>query len=330
MPKPIERFVKENQESNRRLEENFVQIEGARRFERFNFGTSNFLIPVAIEVYTRPLGNGLISGHPAAKHGSGRGVSGDVRGTFSLETDVEESEEFTEEGRRAIRDILAGDKTGEVAKTVVGSGTTDASVTDTSLESKHGENEVLTGQGSSTNITEVDSILRSTDFSGSSVSEYGVLADDGRFMDRVTTSSISVTNEQEILVRTILEVLGDGVGNSAVTDDGKEAVADSLQKVRSTIGMDRYVFGDGTSDPTSSDTSLDNQLFKKVCERVKDGQILTTHTVLLEGEPKSQPHTVSEIGIKDNNDRLIWRVVIDSFEKDGDVKFEAFASFRAK
>lgn len=327
MPKGIDQFVSENRRDLRRVDQTLVEVASNRPL-RFNFGNNTIRIPTSIEVYTRPMNDGLISGHPDSKHGSGRGVSGDVRGDWVLQEDVEVSEEFVRGGRNAVRDALSGDPDADIAKIAVGNGTSTVQPTDTTLQSENGRRTSWSKQGAT--AEEVDSIayFRFHEF-GDSVSEYGLVSDVNTLMNRIVTETINPGASEELRVDINLEVNGDGAGNSAITNDGEEAIAESIRSDNN-VGIEEYVFGDNSTDPAKTDTSLGNQLFSKVAQRNIDPEVVTAFTVLMENEPNTQPHTIQEIGIKDNTGRLIWRATVESFDKDSETQFEVYAGFRAK
>lgn len=328
MTKGIDRFVSENREATKRIDSTFVEVSSNRK-KRFDFGTNVFQIPTSIEVYTRPLNDGLYSGHPNAQHGSGRGTAGDRRGSWTLQTEEEVSEEFLKEGRNAVRDALAGDANGTVGKTVVGNGTNDALASNTQLQNKTGENFSWGYQGPYTNSTIARSHYLFGQF-GDAVSEFGVESRGGQLYNRITTSSINPNKSEEMRVDILFEVGGYGRGNSAITDDGRDAVAETIRSSDSLIGIEEYAFGDGDSNPTNDDIALDNELFTKTAQNEIEPEIVSPHTVVFEPEPSTQPHTIREMGIKDNNGRLLWRTVIDDYDKDSSVEFEVYAGFRAK
>lgn len=328
MPKGIDRFVSENRRATKRIDSTFVEVSSRRR-RQFNFGVSRFQVPTSIEVYTRPLNGSLVSGHPEAEHGSGRGVSGDVRGSWTLVTDEEMTEAFVTDGRNAIRDSLDGQESGSISEIAVGSGTNDALTSNTTLQSETGRDSAWAYQGSSSNSTEARCHFLFGEY-GENISEFGVLSGNNQLFNRITTTTVTPDKSQEVRIDILFEIGASGVGNSAITMDGRNAVAETIRSPNTVVGLEEYAFGDDSTSPTIGDTSLGNELFTKAAERQIEPEKITAHTVVFEVEPAGQPYTIREIGIKDNTGRLIWRTVVEEFDKDDTTEFEVYAGFRAK
>lgn len=329
MPKGIDRFVSENRDQIRKIDATFIPIS-TQSTKNLSFKDSEIQVNVQIEVYTRPINNSLISGHPnGSVHGSGEGVSGDQRGSWTLETDTEQSKDFVQSGRNNVRDVLAGDTTGAVRQTAVGTDTADANPANTALGNETGREFAWGKQGENANESVAESIFLFHEF-GDAVSEYGVYSDGGTIYNRIVTSSVNPSSEEELRTETTFKVTGDGLGSSVITNTGEERIAASLRSIDSAIGLQDLAFGDGSTTPSKSDTSLDNQLFSKIAEQQKDPEVVTAHTVVFDFEPAGQPVDISEIGVFDNSGNLIWRTTVETFEKDDQTEFEVFAGFRAK
>lgn len=328
MPKRIDQYVSENRQNLRRLDATFVSVSSRGRVT-LDFGVSDFEIISTITLYRRDLNNSLVSGHPDAKHGSGRGVAGDVRGSWTLETDTTESDEFTYDGADAVADVLTGDNTAAIDTVVIGSDGTTASSSDSGLHSEDGRRHAHhRGQGSASNTALVKAVLRFGDFDDVAA-EYGVIGG-GSLYNRLTTSDLQLSSHKELRVEIEMEVVGTGEGSSAITYTGEDTVAEAIRRTDKVIGLQEMAFGSGTSDPSKSDTSLDTEEFRRNVERLRDGSTVTAYTVVFEDEPSSQPVTFTEAGVFDNGGNLLWRVEFDGIEKDSDIQLEAFAGFKAK
>lgn len=329
MTKGIDEFVSENREDVRKIDSTFVPVSN-QSTQTFSFSGNEINVSLSIEVYTRSLNNSLISGHPdGATHGSGHGVSGDQRGEWTLEEDTAQGEKFVQSGRNNIRDTLAGDTTGSINQTAVGSGTSSPVSSDTSLGSENGRVFAWGKAGANSNETIGESIFLFHEF-GDVVSEYGVYSEGGNLYNRITTNQVNPTQNEELRVETKFTIEGDGVGNSVITHDGEDRVAKSIRSTDSPIGLEEFQFGSGTQDPNKNDSQLGNSKDIKVAEREKGPEILTVHTFVFQNEPSNQPFDITEIGVFTNNSYLFWRARIESFTKNSDKEFEAFASFRAK
>lgn len=329
MPKGIEQFVAENRQAARRIDATFVDIGGRRR-SNLQFGQQDITVPVRIQVYKRQLNNGLYSGHPDPKHGSGRGVSGDVRGGWTLIEDEEVSEDFTVDGRNALREALDGQDTSRFRYVAVGTGDGEARPDDNNLESETGRNTAWGhGTGVTDKETEARGILRFSELGEDALNEFGIFSRGGNLYARITTNDISLTNDEELRVDVIFKVEGDALGDAVITDEGEKTVAKALRSGE-TSGLSEMAFGTGTATPQESDTSLGNEQFRKDVQRLLNPEVITVRTVVLENEPNSQPHDLTEAAVFDNNGNLVWKTTMNEFTKTDEFDFEAYASFRIK
>ena len=328
MTKPIDRFVSENRRATRRIDSTFVEVASLRR-RQFDFGISQFQISTSLEIYTRDLNNGLYSGHPDEEHGSGFGVAGDKRGDWELQSVVPVSKAFVRDGRNAIRDALSGDNTGAIGKTVVGDGDSTALTTNTSLDNETGRGFAWAMVGPDSNTTISRSHLLFSDF-GEEVSEFGVESSGDDLYNRIVTSSVNLLQTEELRIDVTFEVDGSGRGNSEITNHGKDTVAESIRSTEDIVGIERFAFGTGDSEPSEDDESLEEEVFEKNVGYHIEPEIVTVYSIVVEAEPDAQPVTITEMGVKDNTGRLIWRTTIDGYEKNEDSEFEVYTGFRAK
>lgn len=325
MTRRIDRFVSENRNEIDRINATFVPVSGQTN-QTLSFTNSEIEIGVQIEVYKRSLGNSLISGHPDTQHGSGNGVSGDDRGSWSLLEDVEDSENFVQGGRNNTRDALAGESQANFGKTAIGTGNGSVTPSDTSLDSETSRVFAWGEQGGQSNQAVSKSIFLFSQH-GQDVSEFGVYSEDGTLYNRIVTPSLTPDLETELRVETQFTVKGYGIGDSVITDTGEDQIAKSLRTPQS-IGADEIAFGDGTTSPSASDTALDNELLRKTAEKLKSPEVLTVQTLVFDNEATGQD--ISEIGVFDNDGNLLWRIVIDTFSKTSEKEFEAVCGYRIK
>lgn len=329
MSNRIERQVAENRTGRRRLDGRFIDLpETADR--NLSFARNVIEVEASIEVYTRSLNTGLYSGHPDEAHGSGRGESGDLRGEWTLETETEESGLFAREGRNAVRDALTGEE-GALAETAVGTDSTDAAVGDTDLGAETGRTAAY-GVKDESNVTRGRSqyLFDEDGLADEDAVEFALVAEDGRLLARLTTDDIDVDETEEIRVDISLTVTGEGTGNSVITDDGREAVADSIRSRGEVVGLNEIAFGTGDTDPEEDDTELDTEEYRRTCGRAVDNERITVDTKTPSAFPDSQPVDLTEVGVFDNLDRLVWRVVMSSFEKTEDFGFRTTVSYRIR
>jgi hypothetical protein len=328
MPR-IQDQVAENRRDVERIDGRFVFVPD-RRDENLSFGRNGIRMGVEIAVYTRSLDDGLISGHPAAAHGSGRGVAGDVRGGWTLQTDAEASAKWTRDGRNAVRDSLAG-MAGSGDAIAAGTGSGDASPDDTTLGAATGR-----APAYGVRATEASNAVRfRTNFlfpehgeSGLDPLEFGLFDSTGRLMGRVTTTAVPVGPSEEVRVDLTVTVEGSGTGASVVTADGETGVATSLQQESVTVGMNELAWGTGTADPAKADIALGNEVYRTTCERRTALEVITVSAPQFESEPAGQPYDYTEVGVFDNDGRLLWRTTMDPFEKDDTVRFTTSVGFK--
>ncbi|AGM11740.1 hypothetical protein HCTV5_134 [Halovirus HCTV-5] len=321
----IQDQVAENRNQTRRLDAQFVNV--STQNDRNLTFTNNYIeVEVQVEIYTRDLSTSLISGHPNAKHGSGRGESGDLRTDWTQESVTVSSEVLVRGGRNAIRDALDG-QTGAVNQIGVGTGSDDAASGDTALTSETTKN-FCWGQKDTFNVTRA----RSSPFLfaeyGDTVQEFGVFDEAARLLTRsVLDSSLNPTSEKELRVDVTFTFTGDGIGNSVITDDGEEALADSIASVGTATGLKEINYGTGTTTPSTSDTALAAEEIAKDCLRQLDAEQITTQAKLFDSEPATQPVDLTEIGVTDNNGRLVWRTLIKAFEKNSQFEVNTTIGF---
>jgi hypothetical protein len=329
MTKRIDSFVSENRRDIHKIDSTFIPISG-QSDRNLAFVDNDIRVDVSIVSYTRPLNDSLISGHPDGEtHGSGYGRSGDQRGDWTVLEDSEASSQFVREGRNILRDALTGQDDTYIKRIAVGSGTGDADILDTSLESETGREFAWGDDGSSGNEITAESLFLFSEV-GSDVAEYGVYSGDGRLYNRITTDTDTLSNNEELRVVISFTITGDGEGSSVITDTGEEKIADALQAVDSPIGMDEFAFGSGDSPASESDTSLDTQEFSKKVQPSTTTEQVNIETLIFEDEPSGQPVTIAEVGINDNEGDLLWRVVIEPFDKTEEFEFATSAEFQIK
>lgn len=331
MPK-IPTQVAENRESTRRLDGQFVDLPETPQID-LSFARNEIEVAVdSIEVYTRPLNDGLISGHPAGStHGSGHGVAGEVSGAWSQQSVTVNSKEFVRSGRNALRDALDGQSGGTIREIAVGTGTAEASVGDTALGSETGRSIAYGVKDAATKVRARANFGFSEDgLAGSDATEFGLFSKSGDLIARVVTDPITVTEEEELRVDITLTVTGTGVGNSVITTKGEERITDAIRDPGTAIGLNEIAFGTGSTDPSKSDTALATESFRKAAQRDLSNERIEASVRVDSSEPASQPETLTEIGVFDNasSANLLWRTVFDGRFKDDSYGFTATVGFR--
>jgi len=328
MPKITEQ-VAANRESTRRLDGRFVDLpETANR--NLSFARNTIEVDVTVEVYKRSLNDSLISGHPDPSHGSGRGVAGDVRGDWTAVSTTTQSALFVRSGRNAVRDALNGQE-GAVREIAVGTGSTDAAVGDSALQTETGST-LAWGVKDGGTVTRARSgfLFAEDGLASTDAVEYGLFDETGRLLARVTTDAVDVTEEEEIRVDISLDVTGNGTGNAVITTDGETVIADALRAVGVTVGLNELAFGTGTTAASKSDSALVNEEYSQLVLRNLSNESIEVEGVTDSSEPSTQPVDLTEVGVFDNSStpRLIWRTTMDPFEKTDAFGFRTTVGFR--
>lgn len=332
MARGIERQVAENRQDVTRLDGQFVSVPD-RVQQNLRFLRNRIQVDVSLEVYTRPLGaNDLVSGHPdGSTHGSGHGVSGDHRGGWTQVASAASTHEWTREGRNAIRDALDG-QTGSIAGTAVGTGGTDAAPSDAALVAETGTTFAYGVKDSGNEVRARSQYLFSEAGDGSpDPQEFGLEDSTGRLLARATTSSaVAHAQGEELRVDITATILGDGEGDSVITDQGEAAIADSIQTQGTVVGLQEIAWGTGTPTIDATTTSLANEVLRKNAARNLELEKIEVSAPQFESEPSGQPYDYTEVGVFDNQGRLVWLVGFsgDPYPKDGNTQFTTVAGFR--
>jgi len=333
MTQSADTYIAENRRDIRRVESNFIEAPEEGTITLI-FGRNIVEVEVTGEVYTRPLNDSLIVGHPTASHGIGQGAIGDRRGSWSLAASSEDTAELVRTGRTAVRDALDG-QSGGIREAGIGSGTADASTSDTGLQSlsTRGVNAATEKLSGSPSVARGLGVFRFHEHEGSAA-EFAIYDTGGDLLSRLTFSGVSPTNEQEVRVIVSMEVVGSGIGDSVITNDGEEAIADSIHFPKQTVGLNEIAFGNGSVGASfvKSSSSLSNEVIRKNVIRDLSFEEIIARTRILEGEPASQPVDLSEAAVYDNasTPRMIWATSFSPEEKTDDVTIEASIGFRVE
>lgn len=329
MTKRIDQFVSENRDNVKRIDATFVPTSGQSN-KNLTFGNNEIEVSTAIQIYTRPLNNTLISGHPNGnEHGSGEGESGDTRGSWTLVEDVEASESFVTSGRNALRNALAAQAGSHIGKIALGTGTSDAGPSDSALDTETARVFAWPKPGGSNNQSVAESIFLFHEHSDSN-SEYAAYSAGGDIYNRITTTAVNTTEEEECRVEIEFTVTSNTLGSAVITNTGENRIAGSLRAIDTPIGLNGIVFGSGSTAPSKTDTSLATREFAKRSQVERSSETVTTRTIVFQNEPTEQPVNISEIGVEDNSGNLLWRTVIEQFEKKANMEFDAYVGFRVK
>lgn len=328
----LEQQVARNRDRSRRIDARFIAApESGDR--NLTFPRNIIRVRVSLDVYRRALNQSLVSGHPTPAHGSGRGVAGDVRGSWSHVTSETTSAQFVRSGRNIVRDALTGE-TGAVETHAVGHGDSPASVGDTSLDAQTDER-VAWGVRDGTGILRTRSHFRfNHGFTDTDVREFAVNDIEGRLMTRLVLGpNTSFDRNEELRADVTFTFEGRGAGGSVITNDGIDAIADAIRTQSETFGMDELAFGRDQTDADPSQTALGDEVYRQSALRAVENErvVLTTRTDRRHPDPE-QPVDLHELAVFDNSDpqRMMWRTTFSTLEKDDRFGFRTLVSFRIR
>ena len=327
MTKRIDEFVSENRKSVKRLDATLVPVSGETS-NTLTFSSTEFNIQANIEIYERDINNTLISGHPNPENGSGRGLSGDFRGSYSTVSVNVLSNVFVSSGRNIVSNSLAGQDQSVINSIAVGNGDSPSESSDTELDSQNGERESWSDSNNSQEAKTRANFLFN-DY-GDSVSEIGVYSQNDNIYNRLVISEINPGNDKEIAIEITFEVNENTNQQSIITQNGRNTIAQSFVANETIVPLYQYSFGTGTSEIDPSDTSLENPILQKQIQQIKSPETVTARTVVFTFEPSSQPTNFTEIGILDSNSNLVWKTNIEPYEKTENIELSVDASFRIK
>lgn len=330
----IDEAVAENRRDVRTLNASLTVVPD-RMDKILSFQRAEIEVTVALEgVDTRPLNDGLISGHPnGGTHGSGRGVSGDRRGAWSSEITAADTAVFTRDGRNAVRDGLAGQTDAGIADGAVGDNSTDADVDDTALGNETGR---VSGYGykDAGDTTIARHTYRFAETSPDpdlDPLEIGIFGETGTLLGRLTVSGIAKTAENELRTEVSFTVSAGGGGESALTTAGRTTVADAIKTGSASASLKELAWGTDGTAPTTSDTALGTEIIRKGADHDLADEQVTAFAPLFEFEPEpEQPVDFQEIGIFDGDGDLFWRVAFEPVAKTEDVLLRTFIPFHIR
>lgn len=311
----IQERVAENRRQTRKIDTTLVEVSA--RNERTLTFTRNFIeVDVQLSLETRDLNDTLISGHPDEQYGSGRGRGGDLRGEWVV-TNVEvSSNELVRSGRRYVRDSLDGQPV-SLSSIKIGTGDTPVFVSDDSLE-------VPTSSSFTTNVRDDFDTIRiiTTPFlfqKGKDAQEVGLFDEQGSMIGRVVTEASFEDSNKEYRPNIQLQTIGNGIGDSVFTADGITAIVDAIEDETVSLRFNAIAFGSGEAEPEEENSSLEQEVAKVDSENDVNPEQINVSARLFRDEPANQPVDITEVGVFDTQDRLIWRTLNNKITKNENI-----------
>lgn len=299
----ISNIVAENRRDVRKIDRRSKGVDANSRRD-LSFASNYIRADASIEVYTRPTGSQVVTGHPDASKGFGRGTFGDDRGAWTLSADVDASVEFTKSGRKAVAEALNGES-GAIQTAAIGAGTSAAQPTDTALDTRLSATNTFAERSGAT--TAATAVFDSTDTAGDAT-EYGVFDGTGRLLVRgtVAATDIDVPPTHELRSITSITFDGDGRGSSVFTAGGEAALADSIRTPKVAVGPSEIRFGSGDTPFDTTDTSLTSAEVTKSVNRDPGRDRVTVESRITAADMSAVQNDLSEVGVFDTAGRLIW------------------------
>lgn len=312
MTRRIEDEVRQNRRTNRRVS-SFFREPTPSQTTNLRFADVEVFVEVTASIYTRPLNDTLVTGHPDAKQGFGRGTFGDNRGSWT-QVATESDAELVKNGRNAIANAMSGAAEG-IEQCQVGSGTSTPASSDASLDSGAGLADAFGVKNSGADVTGVG-ILRFAEATDT-VSEFGLHAQDDDLICRGTLTTVDPAVDEEVKIEVTLTFTEDTTGSAAVTS--LVTFADSIASEAEAFGLKEMAFGTDGTNPTTSDSSLGSEVIRKeVGHNVGESTIRAT-TTIFKDEPGTQPHDIREVAIFDQDGTMLWRLTFSAEEKDEEI-----------
>jgi hypothetical protein len=218
-----------------------------------------------------------------------------------------------------------------MAETGAGTGTATVADTDAAMDGETGRTDTYGLRATETNNEvrgRANFTFAEAGPSDQDLTEWALFDGSGRMLCRIVTDALPKSSEQEVRADITLTISGSAQTGGAFTDDGEAALADAIQLPSETVGLDEIAWGEGTADPTESDTSLGNEVHRKVAERTTDLESIEVSAPQFESEPSSQPHDYTEVGVFDNTGRMVYRVTFNPYDKDDSIRFTTRVGFR--
>lgn len=288
------------------------------------FSGNNVMVQVDVEVYTREYSmDHLIIGSPNENHSIGNGGIGIEYGPWNKVVDERTSGVFTQGGRQAVLDSLRGVENG-IRFMVVGSGDSIVRTSDDALDVEESQKRALQLASDPNEITAMQTF---SSYEIGDLTEAGIVDRDDRLMCRLLFD-LEWSENTEYRVEITFSFESQTTGDAIITDLGLEAMAESVAQSETVVGINRAVIGTGDAMPDATDTDLDVRVDSKAVQRVMNTETISALTMWFEDEPAGHPHEFQEVGLEDNEGRLIWRTIFDPERKTSEIPIIFHAGLR--
>lgn len=214
----------------------------------------------------------------------------------------------------------------------VGTGSSTPSISDDKLAIETGR--VNTGRFGETGTVTVAEISVAVPAGGAiadsgAISEIGAqdAASGGSLYARfVTSNSVSIDSDTRLTGRITIALDNDSAGDGVVTNTGQERWLDLLVGTSGVEPTD-FVYGDGTSAESVSDTSLDNQIHEDAIDNDDIGSTGIMHFFERVKTSDAATEDIAELGLENSSDELLSRFQFEAYGES--VEIETIYGFRA-
>lgn len=279
-------------------------------------------------------GSAVAFGIWATENSFGIGTFGDDKSDFGTVNTAQTSVAFTRSGRRVISELIAGSEDG-ITTVRYGSDDTPAELSDDALNQPVSSVSVSSRNKPQSNTSHVRGVFPSTEFYASNGEtesfEIGVESSSGKLAIRATVD-VDVDSTDEVRVGFITTFEGEGVGTSVITNDGEAAFADAFNVPGRKVEFSKWVFGRTTgTPPDETTTALPDEVFDIKADATSDrNRAIITGSVEAETDvpPTELPTPISQVGIVDDSDRLVWVTPSQDIAVTEQTEFNVEAFFR--
>jgi hypothetical protein len=236
----------------------------------------------------------------------------------------------TAAGLDRFRDAWQGESLATLSHVAVGTDNSDPTRADTSLTEadRTATTDHATG---TTTVTYGDAVFPAGGgLTGADITEVGVFdaASGGNLYTRATLDAVSHASDTVTAVDVAVSVADDGDLPGVITDTGQERLRDLYLKETGHAPSD-MLLGTGTTDASTSDSSLGTKIIEKAIDSTADRSTGITDVIMRLGSGEANGNDLAEVGEENSSDELLTRLVFEPFSKTSNDILETNHRFEA-
>jgi len=235
----------------------------------------------------------------------------------------------TRAGLNRFRDAWQGESVNTIDTVKFGTGSTDASIGDTDLETSVDSTSGTANASGSFEINVSGTLSSGGAADGVELTEVGFLDSSGTLLARATFNatlhSSEVTHDADLTLtlETDSELFG------VITETGQTEVRNGW--IDGTIDEATDMsFGTGTTAADETDTALGAKVIEKTLSSTSDGTTGLSNVIARLGTGEGNGNDLAELGEENVNDDLLSRVTFEAIAKTSDAALESNHRFRAR